>query len=121
MADERVPENAGTAMGADDLREEHLRWLVQSRSRNQQLTLDLYLAIKSNSASLEPNVQYSQFAQELAAIVFSLWRAVFLSDLTENVEKRMIDATSFLGTLVSHKTIAYQRIAGHGNGHSNIT
>ncbi len=93
----------------DDLSESHLKWLVQSRSRNQQVTLDLYLTIISNAASIDGDLRYKQLAQELAAIAFSLWRAVFLSDLTNEVEDQMIDVERFLGTLISHNTIAYQQ------------
>ena len=66
-------------------------------------------AIKNNAAYIERNVIYAQLAQELAAIAFSLWRAVFLSDLTEEVEKQIIDVQTFLGTLISHNAIAYQQ------------
>jgi hypothetical protein len=99
MADER----------ADDVSEEHLAWLVQSRCDNQKVTLELYLAIKNNISSIELNVVYAQLAQELAAIAFSLWRAVFLSDLTEEVERQMLDVRQFLSTLISHNAIAYQQ------------
>lgn len=94
---------------ADDVSEEHLRWLIESRSENQKVTLELYLAIKRNEAEIERNFKFTTSAAELAAIAFSLWRAVFLSDLTENVENQMIDLKTFLGTLISHNAIAYQQ------------
>ena len=92
-----------------DASEAHLRWLAQSRCDNQNVTLDLYLGDKKYAAYIERNVIYAQLAQELAAIAFSLWRAVFLSDLTEEVEKQIIDVQTFLGTLISHNAIAYQQ------------
>lgn len=94
---------------ADDVSEEHLRWLVESRSQNQQDTLELYLVIKRKATALEGNIEYAILAQELAAIAFSLWRAVFLSDLTEAVENQMIDVTTFLGKVISHNAITYQQ------------
>ena len=38
-----------------DVSEAHLRWLAQSRCDNQNVTLDLYLAIKNNAAYIERN------------------------------------------------------------------
>jgi hypothetical protein len=64
-----------------DIKDEHLRWLVQSRAENQKVTLDLYLAITANKVAIETNVQFAGLAQELAAVAFSLWRAVFLKRL----------------------------------------
>jgi hypothetical protein len=110
MADQGGRTESGGVQGrADDLNEEHLKWLVQSRSTNQDVTLKLYSVIKNNAASIEVNIGFAQLAQELAAVAFSLWRAVFLSDLTEDVENQMIDVQRFLGTLISHNAIAYQQ------------
>ncbi len=110
MVDEREKAKSRAPQAkADDLSEEHLTWLVKSRSDNQKTTLKLYLAIERNKQSVERNIAYAEVAQELAAIAFSLWRAVFLSDLTEDVETQMIDVQRFLGTLISHNTIAYQQ------------
>ncbi len=110
MADEQQrPKNRSRQVRGDDLSKEHLKWLVRSRSANQKATLALYLAIETNQASIERNIAYAELAQELAAVVFSLWRAVFLSDLTEDVENQMIDVRRFLAALISHNAIAYQQ------------
>jgi hypothetical protein len=93
--------------GGGDLNEEHLRWLVDSRCKNQKVTLELYLAIKSNHTSINRDVRLTYLAQELAAVAFSLWRAVFLSDLSEEVEKQMSDVEVFLRTLISTNAIAF--------------
>ena len=82
---------------------------VDSRSKNQKVTLDLYLTIKNNSAEINRNLQLAELAQELAAAAFSLWRAVFLSDLSEEVEEQMIDVEVFLQTLISQNAIAFQQ------------
>ena len=92
---------------SDDRSEAHLQWLVENRSLNQKVTLELYIAIKRNSDTINSDMRYALLAQELAAIAFSLWRAVFLSDLTEDVEKQMIDVETFLANLVSHNSIGY--------------
>src|SRR5262249_43950534 len=89
--------------------EEHLQWLVDSRCKNQKVTLELYLAIKNNSAAINKDIRLAYLAQELAAVAFSLWRAVFLSDLSEDVEKQMTDVTTFLATLISTNAIAFQQ------------
>ena len=105
-----MPEERSTPDGTDDgLIEEHLRWLVDSRSKNQKVTLDLYLTMKNNSTKINRDLQLAELAQELAAVAFSLWRAVFLSDLSEEVESQMIDVEVFLQTLISQNAIAFQQ------------
>jgi hypothetical protein len=99
-----MPQGAG-----DDLTEEHWRWLVDSRCKNQKVTLELYLAIKNNSISINRDVRLAYIAQELAAVAFSLWRAVFLSDVSEEVEEQMSDVETFLKTLISTNAIAFQQ------------
>jgi hypothetical protein len=110
MSDQQArPEADDVRTESSDFTDEHLRWLVQSRSKNQEITLQLYLAIKNNRISIEGDVRYAYLAQELAAVAFSLWRSVFLSDLTETVEKQMADVERFLSTLISNNAIAYQQ------------
>ena len=110
MSDERTRREVHPAPPTgSDSKDEHLTWLVQSRSRNQEVTLDLYLTIRNNRTSIDSDVRHAELAQELAAIAFSLWRAVFLSDLTETVERQMADVETFLHILISHNAIAYQQ------------
>ncbi len=91
----------------DDHSETHLQWLVQNRSRNQQVTLDIYLAMTRNGDVIMGNAVYTQLAQELAGVAFSLWRAVFLSDFTKEMESELRDVKAFLGALISHNSIGY--------------
>ena len=70
----------------DDRSEEHLQWLVENRPLNQKVTLDLHVAVSRNSDSINRNLVVVQLAQEPAGVAFSLWRAVFLSDLTEETQ-----------------------------------
>jgi hypothetical protein len=103
-----MPEERVTPYGVgDDPTEEHLQWLVDSRCKNQKVTLELYLAIKNNAVSINKDIRLAELAQELAAVAFSLWRAVFLSNLSEEVERQMIHVESFLSTLISHNAIAF--------------
>jgi len=71
--------------------------------------LDLYLAIKRNSTSINKDIRFAYLAQELAAVAFSLWRAVFLSNLSEEVEKQMVNVEDFLHTLISDNAVGYQQ------------
>ena len=92
---------------SDDRSESHLKWLVENRSANQRATLELLTTLTRNEKAIGSNVVYAQLSQELAGIAFSLWRAVFLSDLTEETDAQMVDVKAFLGTLISNNSIGY--------------
>ena len=91
----------------DDRSENHLKWLVENRSANQQATLELFVALTQNESVISSNIVYAEVSQELAGIAFSLWRAVFLNDLTEEIEEQMVDVKAFLGSLISNNAIGY--------------
>lgn len=92
----------------DDLSADHISWLVKSRSDNQQITLKLFLVMKDNEKELMANWPLANFAQAMAAVCFSLWRAVFLSDVSdEGYVPPIEDAQSFLGNLILHNMVAY--------------
>jgi hypothetical protein len=91
----------------DDRSESHLKWLVENRSANQRATLELFMTLTQNESVIGSNVVYAQLSLELAGIAFSLWRAVFLSDLTGETEEQIVDVTAFLGTLISNNSIGY--------------
>jgi len=93
----------------DDLSADHISWLVKSRSENQQITLKLFLVMKDNEEKLKTNWDLANFAQAMAAVCFSLWRAVFLSDTSEEKGYTLpiSDAQSFLGNLILHNMVAY--------------
>ena len=92
----------------DDISGAHFEWLVQSRSQNQLSTLRLYRIIEVNDLVLSQNVVFQPLAQDLAAIAFSLWRAVFLSDLRGEVGDQLADIRKFLQQLIAHNAILYQ-------------
>ena len=81
---------------------------MRSRSRNQGSSLDLYLLLVENPA-IDADIELQQIAQSLTAVAFSLWRAVFLSDLKSTADDQMADINAFLGNLISNNTIAYQQ------------
>lgn len=91
----------------DDRSESHLKWLVDNRSANQRATLDLFVTLTQNESVINSNLVYAQLSQELAGVAFSLWRAVFLSDLTGEIQEQMVDVSAFLGTLISNNSIGY--------------
>jgi hypothetical protein len=84
-----------------------LKWLVDNRSANQRATLDLFVTLTQNESVINSNLVYAQLSQELAGVAFSLWRAVFLSDLTGEIQEQMVDVSAFLGTLISNNSIGY--------------
>ena len=91
-----------------DVSSRHFDWLVEGRSRNQRSTAALYAIIESHSLLMMEKVAYQRLAQDLAAVAFSLWRAVFLSDLTGDLGDQLADVTVFLSNLIAHNTVLYQ-------------
>jgi hypothetical protein len=91
---------------SDDLSEEHVSWLVANRSRNQAASLKLFLILKHGSEEMKGRTDLLDASQGLVAACFSLWRAVFLSDISENVDSTMAgDVEAFLGNLILHNTV----------------
>jgi hypothetical protein len=97
-------------MTVDSPQEEgsHLEWLVKSRSNNQTTTLNLYQIMQSHTAIISSDVELQNIAQELAAVAFSLWRAVFLSELTGDDKDRMTHVDAFLKSLITDNAVVYQ-------------
>lgn len=87
---------------------EHFSWLVEGRSQNQRSTLALYQLIEDYEDAIAQNLVLHAVAQSLAAVAFSLWRAVFLSDLTGAAGDQLIDLKLFLQSLIAHNTVLYQ-------------
>lgn len=92
----------------DDVSSAHFKWLVAGRSRNQQATLRLYEIVETRSHLLESDIALQDIAHQLVAIAFSLWRAVFLSDLTGDAIDQMSDLKKFLQSLIAHNAVLYQ-------------
>ena len=91
-----------------DFTSEHFSWLVEGRSQNQRSTLVLYKLIKGHEDAIAQNLVLHAVAQSLVAVAFSLWRAVFLSDLTGAAGDQLIDLKLFLQSLIAHNTVLYQ-------------
>ncbi len=56
----------------------HLQWLGTNRSKNQDLCLKLYEIIEKWNDEINSTDDIQDDTQALVAVVFSLWRAVFL-------------------------------------------
>src|SRR5712671_4450726 len=91
----------------DDLSEDHLKWLVKSRSENQRISLALFSALKAHPKKVREDYDLSSLARGLIATSFSLWRAVFLSDKVGGPSESFDDAEIFLGKLILDNAVAY--------------
>lgn len=88
---------------------EHLKWLVDCRSRNQRATLALYELLVTHGAQLgQPGVGgVTSRGYALVSVTFSLWRAVFLADRSGSRQITLQHTTTFLGKLVADNAIGY--------------
>jgi hypothetical protein len=85
---------------------DHLEWVIKGRAKNQQAALALWELIG------DPELQVtkkglSSAAQDLAAVAFSLWRAVFLADRIGSTEAKMASVHVFLGKMLTDNAIAF--------------
>ncbi len=90
-----------------DVSPEHFAWLVEARSANQEATLELYEVIYRSEVLLNADVEIQAAAQDLVSIAFSLWRAVFLSDTSGDIEDQQADIRKFLAKLISDNAVLY--------------
>jgi hypothetical protein len=84
----------------------HLEWAIQSRAKNQRSCLRLLRLFETYSTKW-PTRRYSQQAQDLLAVSFSLWRAAFLADKTGKRSEVFSDAKIFLETIIADNAISY--------------
>ncbi len=92
----------------DEFSGAHFEWLVEGRSRNQKSTLALYKLVEAHENIISRNLVLHLQATTLTAVAFSLWRAVFLSDLTGFPGDQLTDLKRFLQSLLAHNSILYQ-------------
>ena len=90
---------------------EHLNWVIHGRARNQIAALNIYALMKDHRDEIRVE-KLSYDLQTLAAVAFSLWRAVFLADRTGAVEAKMADAELFLGKMLTDNAIAFAQDRG---------
>ena len=82
-----------------------LAWLVESRSSIQRLLYRLHAYAEENPSEL-PDGRAAVF-QLLVGTAFSLWRAVFLTELHRDRQRIQSDAAKFLLLLVRDNAINY--------------
>jgi hypothetical protein len=79
----------------DDAEFVNLEWLVKSRSENQKISLVLFKLLKDHRAEIRKDRALGDISQGLVAVVFSLWRAVFLSNKTVGASTMLDHAERF--------------------------
>jgi len=80
----------------------HLGWVIDGRQQNQRATLRLYKLFVDRKLKGVRNE-----AQQLAAVAFSLWRAVFLADRTGKMDAKEADAKCFLAKMLTDNSISF--------------
>jgi hypothetical protein len=98
----------GISLKRDDLSPDHLAWLVASRTKNQSAALKLFKLLDSHGMKMRSR-GYSQTAQDLVSVCFSLWRAAFLADRVGTRSAIIDDARTFLGKMLVDNAITYQQ------------
>jgi hypothetical protein len=95
----------------DDLTPAHLKWLVASRSKNQETALRLFKLFEQYPELLK-GPALARKAQRLVAACFSLWRAAFLADKTGTRHAVFEDARAFLAKMLVDNAITYPQDRG---------
>jgi hypothetical protein len=85
---------------------QHLKWAIDSRARNQKCCFRLLGLFETYSDKWQAR-RYSQEAQDLLAVAFSLWRAAFLADKTGKRSEVFADAREFLEKIIEDNAISY--------------
>lgn len=85
---------------------EHLKWAIQSRAKNQSCSLRL-LKLFEEHEKIWKTVKFSRAAQDLIAVSFSLWRAVFLADKTSKRADVFDHGRAFLEKIIEDNSISY--------------
>lgn len=84
-----------------------MRWLVQQRSKNQELLLELCTFGREKSKQLAEDESARTVFHLLVGAAFSLWRAVFLPERHTDVRVLLDQSQTFLETLVADNAIGY--------------
>jgi hypothetical protein len=85
---------------------EHLAWVIDGRARNQVASLKLYKLMLDYKEQIRKK-SLATDVQDLAAVCFSLWRAVFLADRTGKIQAKMTDAETFVAKMLTDNAIAF--------------
>lgn len=85
---------------------EHLHWLVRARGENNRVALILLELFEKYPEKIREE-PYALVALQLVGVVFSLWRAAFLSNTVGNVEDKVGDAERFLRKILTDNAIGF--------------
>jgi hypothetical protein len=85
---------------------EHLKWVIEGRAKNQTASLNLYALMLDYKEQIRKK-KLATAAQDLAAVCFSLWRAVFLADRTGKLQAKMMDVENFVAKMLTDNAIAF--------------
>jgi hypothetical protein len=87
--------------------QDNLAWLVEQRSENQALLLDLCTFGREKSQQLVQSESARTIFHLLVGAAFSLWRAVFLAERETDPKVLLDQSQTFLETLVADNAIGY--------------
>ncbi len=91
----------------EQARLERLAWLVESRNKIQERFLDIYVLLKTNHAEIGNDNRLGPIVGRLAGVAFSLWRAVFLADVSRSWPTVLVAAEDFLEVVMKDNAINY--------------
>lgn len=94
-------------MSDENVSVDDMDWLVVQRSKNQATTMAIYQLYATYSGAIMIDQHFRITAQRLTSTAFSLWRAVFLSDIDNRKDLMVEDAMSFLKNLILHNSVTY--------------
>jgi hypothetical protein len=83
---------------------EHLKWLVESRKQNQEVSARLYELL---TPKFPKDAMLGYEAKTLVSVGFSLWRAAFLANKSGELGETNEHATYFLGEMLETNAIAF--------------
>jgi hypothetical protein len=83
---------------------EHLKWLVESRRQNQEVSAHLYELM---TPECWKSSKFGYDAKTLVSIGFSLWRAAFLADKSGQLKETNAHTIYFLGEMLETNAIAF--------------
>lgn len=89
------------------MKDPHYSWLVEARSKNQQLLLRMYEFGTQHAAALRGDALRCWVFTASVGVAFSLWRAAFLADAARTWSKALEDANKLLEILVRDNSVAY--------------
>ena len=94
-------------MASNEIDLEHMEWLIDRRGKVRGLMGDLYAFIRKNPRLEKDRGPDMLLYGHLVAIVFSLWRAVFLADNSRAWKKVFPQLRLALSKLIRNNTFLY--------------